>query len=145
MNFHKQRRKRGVILTAQGFEKLEQAKSHAESWENRYKSYTLEALSDRTGLDPDTLMKVFACNVGVDKRTLSRCFRAFNLQLEASDYYPPQREKTISTQYLSPIPLKRQKSDKTQNRLGSSTGCLCFFWTHSRSGSANTMDTTRAL
>lgn len=85
-NSVKQKRKRGVILTAQGFEKLVTAKSEAESCKNSDKHYTLEALSRRTGLDSDTLMKVFACEVGVDKRTLSRCFRAFDLKLEQSDY-----------------------------------------------------------
>ncbi|MEW5858282.1 MAG: ATP-binding protein, partial [Cyanobacteriota bacterium] len=80
-NSVKQKRKRGVILTTQGFEKLVAAKSEEESCKNSDKHYTLEALSRRTGLDPDTLMKVFACEAGVDKRTLSRCFRAFNLLL----------------------------------------------------------------
>lgn len=59
MNPGQRRRKRGVILTPQGFQKLQTAKREAQSWENLDKRYTLEDLSDRTGLDPDTLMKVF--------------------------------------------------------------------------------------
>jgi len=86
MNPQKRSRRRGVILTFQGLKKLEKAKSEAESYENSDKRYTLETLSIRTGLDSDTLIKVFACEVGVDKRTLTRCFKAFNLSLEASDY-----------------------------------------------------------
>ncbi|MEP0857314.1 NB-ARC domain-containing protein [Trichocoleus sp. DQ-U1] len=89
MNLQQQKRRRGVILTPQGLKKLQAAKSEAESCEKSNNRYTLEALSDRTGLDPDTLMKVFACDAGVDKRTLSRCFRAFNLLLEQSDYDLP--------------------------------------------------------
>ena len=99
MNSQKQRRRRGVILTAQGLNKLQAAKSEAESCENNDIRYTLEALSDRTGLDPDTLMKVFACEAGVDKRTLTICFRAFNLQLEPSDYQRPQLDEAISHQH----------------------------------------------
>ncbi|MEH1857618.1 MAG: hypothetical protein V7L21_06390 [Nostoc sp.] len=90
MNPLQRRRKRGVILTPQGFEKLQTAKCQAQSWENLDKRYTLEDLSDRTGLDPDTLMKVFHCQVGVDKQTLNTCFRAFNLLLEPSDYQLPR-------------------------------------------------------
>jgi hypothetical protein len=89
MNAQKQKRKRGIILTSQGFKKLQVAKSEAESCENAGKSYTLDSLSDRTGLNPDTLIKVFACEVGVDKRTLNRCFKAFNLKLESNDYQQP--------------------------------------------------------
>ena len=86
----KQRRRRGIILTAQGLEKLQQAKAEAEFEENAGHRYTLEALSDRTGLGVDTLMKVFACESGVDKQTLKCCFSGFNLVLEKSDYYYPE-------------------------------------------------------
>ncbi len=86
MNSQTRRRRRGVILTPQGFLKLQAAKSHAESCENNDICYTQEALSDRTGLDPDTLIKIFSGEIGVDKRTLYRCFKAFNLLLESSDY-----------------------------------------------------------
>ncbi|MFB2983687.1 NB-ARC domain-containing protein [Microseira sp. BLCC-F43] len=89
MKSQKQTRKRGVILTTQGFDKLMAAKYEAESCENCDKRYTLEALSYRTGLDPDTLMKVFSCKIRVDKQTLNRCFRAFKLQLEPNDYQHP--------------------------------------------------------
>jgi DNA-binding HxlR family transcriptional regulator len=89
MHPQKQRRRRGVVLTPQGLKKLQTAKSEAESFENNDRRYTLEDLSIRTGLDPDTLMKVFTCEIGVDKRTLARCFRAFNLLLEQSDYDLP--------------------------------------------------------
>ncbi|MEH2259525.1 NACHT domain-containing protein [Nostoc sp.] len=99
MNPLQRRRKRGVILTHQGFEKLQTAKCQAESWENLDKRYTLEDLSDRTGLDPDTLMKVFHCQVGVDKQTLNTCFRAFNLLLEPSDYQLPRTDEVISNQH----------------------------------------------
>ncbi|MEH2329372.1 NB-ARC domain-containing protein [Nostoc sp.] len=99
MNLLQRRRKRGVILTPEGFQKLQTAKCQAQSWENLDKRYTLEDLSDRTGLDPDTLMKVFHCQVGVDKQTLNICFRAFNLLLESSDYQLPRTDELISNQH----------------------------------------------
>jgi hypothetical protein len=102
MNLLQRKRKRGVILTPEGFQKLQTAKCQAQSWENLDKRYTLEDLSDRTGLDPDTLMKVFHCQVGVDKQTLKTCFRAFNLLLEPSDYQLPQTDEVISNQHSIP-------------------------------------------
>ncbi|MGA9377305.1 MAG: NB-ARC domain-containing protein [Phormidium sp.] len=86
MILHRHSRKRGVILTQQGLQKLENAKSESEMNDNFDKRYTLEALGFRTGLDSDTIAKVFACEVGVDKKTLRSCFQAFNLQLESDDY-----------------------------------------------------------
>lgn len=86
MILHRHSRKRGVILTQQGLQKLQNAKSESESNDNFDKRYTLETLGFRTGLDPDTIAKVFACEVGVDKKTLRCCLQAFNLQLESDDY-----------------------------------------------------------
>lgn len=90
MNQPKRRRRRGVILTATGFQKLQQAKSDAEFQDNGGNRYTLEALSERTTLAVDTLMKIFACETGVDKQTLKACFRAFQLNLEPNDYSYPE-------------------------------------------------------
>lgn len=100
MNLQQGSRRRGVILTLQGLKKLQDAKSEAESRDNFDKRYTFEALSFRTGLDSDTLRKVLACEIGVDKSTLRHCYAAFNLQLEASDYQLSQPDAAISTQHL---------------------------------------------
>ena len=78
-------RRRGVILTALGSRKLNQAKAEAEIEQN-FKRYTLESLSEETGLTPTTLSKVFTGSAGVDKRTLKCCFHAFNLTLLEEDY-----------------------------------------------------------
>ncbi|MGD1806742.1 AAA-like domain-containing protein [Dapis sp. BLCC M126] len=77
-------RRRGVTLTSQGSRKLSEAKSKAEIEQNQ--RYTLESLSEKTGLTPNTLSKIFTCSSGVDKRTLKCCFHAFNLTLLADDY-----------------------------------------------------------
>ncbi|MFN6516474.1 MAG: NB-ARC domain-containing protein [Nostoc sp. CreGUA01] len=79
-------RRRGVILTPQGLQKLQNAKSESENYENFGKRYTREALGFRMALDPDTVAKVFACEMGVDRQTLKYCFQAFKLQLEPNDY-----------------------------------------------------------
>ena len=95
MSRNKSRRKRGVILTSQGFQKLELAKSEAEYEENTGNSYTLEDLSERTGLAINTFIKAWERNEGVDKQTLKRCFDAFDIVLESKDYtlfQPPSRE-----------------------------------------------------
>ncbi|MBW4649800.1 MAG: AAA-like domain-containing protein [Kastovskya adunca ATA6-11-RM4] len=92
---NKDKRRRGVILTSQGFQKLQTAISKAEFFENSGNRYTLEDMSDRTGLVVNTLMKVYACEARVDKKTLKSCFSAFNLTLKPTDYFrvSPQIEE----------------------------------------------------
>ncbi|MBE8987265.1 AAA-like domain-containing protein [Nostoc sp. LEGE 12450] len=79
-------RRRGATLTTQGSRKLNQAKARLEIEQN-FKRYTLEDLSEKTGLTPNTLSKVFNGSVGVDKRTLECCFNAFNMTLLKDDYF----------------------------------------------------------
>jgi hypothetical protein len=90
-------RRRGVILTPQGLQKLQDAKSESESDENFGKRYSRETLGFRAGLDSDTVAKVFACEIGVDKQTLTYCFKAFNLQLDSNDYQLAKPEIHLQT------------------------------------------------
>jgi len=83
------KRKRGVLLTAQGLKKLLEAKRKSEIWDNYGERYTLEELSNRTGLASITIAKVLNGESGVDRQTLVCCFSAFNLSLEESDYANP--------------------------------------------------------
>jgi transcriptional regulator with XRE-family HTH domain len=78
-------RRRGIILTQRGLEKLGQAKIQWER-EQYLKRYTLESLSERTGLTPTTLSKIFRGSSPVDKRSIASCFSAFNLTLLPEDY-----------------------------------------------------------
>lgn len=78
-------RRRGVILSDRGLKKLNQAKSETPIGQY-FKRYTLEAISEKTGLTANTLSKVFSGSAGVDKQTLQCCFSAFNLTLEPEDY-----------------------------------------------------------
>lgn len=89
MKSQKLRRQRGVILTPQGFHKLHSAKRHAEDLKNFGSKYTLEELSERSGLAPFTVAKILASEEGVDKQTLERFFKTFDLDLGTSDYCRP--------------------------------------------------------
>ncbi|OUL17346.1 hypothetical protein BV378_38625 [Nostoc sp. RF31YmG] len=86
MESHKQRRRRGIILSLPGFQKLQEARYQAEILENDGARFTLEELSYRTQLAPFTVSKVLARAEGVDKQTLEYFFRAFGLELTPSDY-----------------------------------------------------------
>ena len=99
-------RRRGAILTAQGFRKLNQAKAEVEIQKN-FKRCTLEDLSEKTGLTPNTLSKVFTGSVGVDKRTLECCFNALNLTLLKEDYlYPlPEQDNFAEISSMSPAEI----------------------------------------
>ncbi|MFB2769407.1 AAA-like domain-containing protein [Pelatocladus sp. BLCC-F211] len=97
-------RRRGTILTAQGSRKLNQAKAQVEIEQN-FKRCTLEDLSEKTGLTPNTLSKVFIGSVGVDKRTLECCFNAFNLTLLKDDYLylEPHQDNLAEIGSMSPV------------------------------------------
>jgi AAA-like domain len=97
------------MLTLQGLVKLENAKAQIEAKQRQGARLTLDNMSTLTGLAPFTLMRLFAREEGVDKQTLRRCFRAFELALEPSDYQ--------SSQLLSATPLA-----ETSERLDSPAG-----------------------
>jgi len=69
-------------------QKLQDTRREFEIQENSGGRYTLEELSERTGLAPRTV-KILAREEGVDKRTIDYFFRAFNLELDTSDYSKP--------------------------------------------------------
>lgn len=83
------KRRRSVVLTPQGKQKLQGAITHAEDREKFGERYTIEELSAKTGLDPGTVSKVREAEEGVDRRTLERFFQAFNLELTQEDHGRP--------------------------------------------------------
>jgi hypothetical protein len=89
MNKGKSNRKRGVLLTSRGWEKLHKAIERTQAEENHGVRYTFEELSDRTELTPRTVSRVLDGKQRVDKPTLEQVFRAFNLELTESDYKKP--------------------------------------------------------
>ena len=82
----KQKRKRGIILTSEGLQKLQSAKIAFEDKENYGNRYTLEDLSERVRINSITISKVLSREEGVDKKTLELFFEAFNLELDKTDY-----------------------------------------------------------
>ncbi|PSB03120.1 NB-ARC domain-containing protein [Merismopedia glauca] len=86
MNTKKQKRQRGVLLTHEGLQKIQNARLELELQENYGKRFTFEQLSARTEADINTLKKVLDGKQKVDKRTLERIFIAFNLELTESCY-----------------------------------------------------------
>jgi WD40 repeat protein/ABC-type dipeptide/oligopeptide/nickel transport system ATPase subunit len=90
-------RRRGAILTAAGYQKLQAAKRESEQSAKIGSRYTTEELSILTGLSSRTIAKIFNSPlisrgdrvIPVDKQTLDLCFAAFNLVLERSDYLYP--------------------------------------------------------
>lgn len=83
------RRKRGVILSDRGMQRLQEARLEAEYRESRGQRFTLEQLNERTGLSVDTLMKVQSRESKVDKQTLKIYFQSFDLNLTEADFYYP--------------------------------------------------------
>ena len=88
------KRKRGVLLTMQGWHKLQKAINESE--QELGDKYTVEDLSERTNLDPGTVSKVLNREEGVDKSTVERFFRAFRLDLVDSDYGRVLRQNVIN-------------------------------------------------
>ncbi|EDX83196.1 hypothetical protein S7335_375 [Synechococcus sp. PCC 7335] len=83
-------RRRGVVLTPVGKARLERAMQDELEKTHPYKiRFTLENLTDRTGLSKDTVAKVLAAEKTVDKGTLNKFFGAFDITLEESDYVKP--------------------------------------------------------
>ncbi len=80
------KRKRGIVLTSQGVQKLRAAITHLENEENLGQKLTIAELGFRTRLTPDTVAKVLNAEQGVDRRTLDSFFRTLSLELGESDY-----------------------------------------------------------
>lgn len=73
------RRKRGVVLTLQGLQRLLAAKRQSEIQVKSGDAYTLEELSARTNLSPNTLTRIQRRRVAVDRQSLESYFNAFSL------------------------------------------------------------------
>ncbi|MBY5285120.1 NACHT domain-containing protein (plasmid) [Aphanizomenon flos-aquae CCAP 1446/1C] len=82
----KQKRKRGIILTIEGLQKLQAGKIAFEEKENYGNRYTLEYLSELVRVNSVTISKVLSREEGVDKKSIELFFQAFNLKLDKADY-----------------------------------------------------------
>jgi hypothetical protein len=67
---HKTKRRRGVLLTPRGLNRLQEAISSWEILKNQGHRLTLDQLSQRTSISTKTLSRLWSANKGVDQKTL---------------------------------------------------------------------------
>jgi len=104
MNSQTQNRQGAVILTSEGIDKFPAVKTEAKSYENCYEHYTLEAVGDRTGNEPDTLIKVIV------KQILDRV-GAIVVEITGEVQFMTQRaEELLSHYFLRRIPYSLPES-----------------------------------
>ncbi|MEO0684885.1 MAG: NB-ARC domain-containing protein, partial [Cyanobacteria bacterium J06649_11] len=82
------KRSRGVILTPQGWNKLQSA-IRGQSDDNTQSNFTLLELSYHTCLSPHTISRILGRTEAVDKSSLQSAFKAFDLELCECDYRKP--------------------------------------------------------
>lgn len=99
----KSKRKRGVILSLEGWQRLKSAQTASEIEENKGIPYTLEDLNELTGLSSHTLSKVRRRQTPVDRQTLEEYFNAFNLTLTTRDYIKPIPETEVAAKPIMAI------------------------------------------
>lgn len=110
---YSQKRRRGVTLSAQGWQRLQAAEYLSAVRDNAGNRYTLEQLSDRTGLSTKTLTKVRRRHQPVDQPTLISYFEAFGLSLSSNDYVSQEPDGDATKTILADLllsPLKGQLS-----------------------------------
>lgn len=94
MTKQKIKRIRGLILSRQGWQKLQSAKTDWEFAENQGNKITLEEIAERAGLTTATIRKILTRNEGVDRRSIVILFSALNLELANEDCTKPTPQKT---------------------------------------------------
>lgn len=96
MGSSKPKRKRGVVLTKSGYQKFWQTQLDSEIEDNEGKGYTLEKISEKADLDHGTVRRILGRKEGVDKRSIERLFKGFDLLLESDDYIKPVATAAIA-------------------------------------------------
>jgi hypothetical protein len=99
----KPRKRRGLVLTVKGEQKLLAAITQLELEQNAGDKLSIEALSDYAGLDPSTVSKVLACEKGCDRRTHATFFSHLGLALQENDVCRPE-ERQANQQEQPPAP-----------------------------------------
>ncbi|NJN49092.1 MAG: hypothetical protein HC805_04015 [Alkalinema sp. RL_2_19] len=104
-NLQPMKRKRGVLLSARGWQRLQAAEQRSSEAGSDHKAYTLQELSDLTGLSANTLARVRGRKIAVDQHTLDTYFKAFDLSLSADDFSDAD---ALSTSNRSQVPPNGQ-------------------------------------
>jgi len=97
MEDSKQKRKRGITLTATGLKRLQTAIQSAQLQENDGIRFTQEELSRRIGVSTNTLSRLWSLKTPLDSRSIKLCFSAFDLELTESDYTISEEVEKIET------------------------------------------------
>ncbi|WP_159784645.1 AAA-like domain-containing protein [Sodalinema gerasimenkoae] len=106
---HPNKRRRGLILSSQGWQRLQAAEHLSSMQDNQGKPYTLEQLSQRTGLSSNTLTKLRRRQKPVDWQTLDSYFEAFHLKMGSQDVISPGQDPSeLDLAALQQTPLKGQ-------------------------------------
>ncbi len=117
MKQQKAKRHRGVVLTLHGWDKLQAAKAKVEQEENAGDRFTLEEISDRTGLALHTISKILGRSEPVDKSSLQSIFQGFGLELSQIDYSRP----------TSPLPELETRQQNPQQDWGAAIDVSVFY------------------
>lgn len=80
------KRKRGVLLSAQGRARLQQAITQFENQQRQGSRLNAEGLSELTGVSPSSIRRLWAARSGLDQKTLEQIFSRFDLELTAADF-----------------------------------------------------------
>ncbi|MCG6135439.1 MAG: AAA-like domain-containing protein [Nostoc sp. LLA-1] len=111
------KRRRGVVLTSQGLQRLQEAILSWEIAENKGDRLSLDNLSHLVNISTKTLSRLWSLSQGVDQKTLQLCFSAFNLKLDREDY------KVLSADHETEI---SSFSSENQSQLSSDQLKSCF-------------------
>ncbi|WP_026073177.1 NACHT domain-containing protein [Nodosilinea nodulosa] len=84
------RKRRSVALSAWGLQRLHEAQEQLAIAKNGGHAYTLEQLSDLTGLSVRSLGRIRNGTTAVDRQSLESLFRTFHLCLTEQDYTQPE-------------------------------------------------------
>jgi WD40 repeat protein/transcriptional regulator with XRE-family HTH domain len=99
------KRRRGVILSAWGLQRLQDAQEQLEETTNYGDRFTLEQLSQLTGISARSIRKIRHGQESVDRQTLLDLFAAFKLTLSVEDYAQPE---STELEEFSPITTVEQ-------------------------------------
>ncbi|MGD1866565.1 MAG: NB-ARC domain-containing protein [Phormidesmis sp.] len=101
-------------LSSRGRERLQIAEAQRAAQDNNRGPYTLEALTEITGLSINTLTKVRSGKTPVDRLTIAAYFDAFGLTLRAEDYVHPE---AVAEEGLSSVHASVQKSALSESAI----------------------------
>ncbi|MEM7712650.1 MAG: AAA-like domain-containing protein [Cyanobacteria bacterium P01_A01_bin.68] len=132
MDAAKQRRRRGIVLTAMGLNRLQSAIQLAQLQENDGRRFTQEELSNRIGVSTNTLSRLWSLKTTVDSRSVRLCFSYFNLELTESDYTTGEESEQFDgieypsgpVSLYSKLYIPRPPIEESVNQEISRPGCM---------------------